>query len=172
MLSHWPCKSVACHKIQKKNKCLHQVMQGLGGSSAWSLAAGAPWSTTEHHGTARPLLQLCATLAQCWAQVCQAKGVWSELSVETTNMRWTISLRDVKQAAEKRMTGPSWCSWWDNLLRPVGFHPSGSHVHSAFPGQGHPEPGPSPGWQLRHLAVLSLPVSHLCHEPGTAGCSC
>lgn len=36
----------------------------MGGASAWPGAAGAPWSTTEHHGTVGPPLQLSATLAQ------------------------------------------------------------------------------------------------------------
>lgn len=119
------------------------------------------WSTMEHHGA--PWNSRATTPALCYS--CSTLST-SLSSQRGSDQNWVLKQQTwdgaypwgmLKQAAEKRMTGPSWCSRWDNLLRPAGFHPSGSHVHSAFSGQGHPEPGPSPGWQLRHLAVLSLP---------------
>lgn len=55
------------------------------------------------------------------------------------------------------MTGPSWLSQWDNLLRLVPLHPSRSHGHFTFSGRGRP--GPGRPHQPDSLAVLLSQLS-------------
>lgn len=84
---------------------------------------GAPRSTMEQsgHHSSSVLLLLNAE-----HEFVKPKGFGSELSVETTNMRWSISLRDVKTSSRKThdwslvvqsMGQPAQTSW----ISPIWF---------------------------------------------------
>lgn len=68
----------------------------------------------------------------------------------------------LKQEAEKCMTGPSWFSWWDNLLRLVQSHPPiRIHMH-ALPLLA--EAAPRQALLTRLTALLScFPLSTSAH---------
>lgn len=127
--------------------CLPQVTRGLGGTSAWPLAPGAPWSTMEQpgHHSSSVLLLLNAK-----HKFVKPKEFGSELSVETTNMRWSISLRDVKTGSRKThdwslmaqsMGQPAQTSW----ISPVWF----TRALSLF--------CPRPPWARSLLRLTALP---------------
>lgn len=95
----------------------------MGGTSAWPVAAGAPRSTMEQPGHHSSSVLLLLNVEH---EFVKPKGFGSELSVETTNMRWSISLRDVKTSSRKThdwslvvqsMGQPAQTSW----ISPIWF---------------------------------------------------
>lgn len=93
VLSHWPSKSVACHKIYKKTSACVKSHQD------WVLGHhGASQSTMEQpgHHSSSVLLLLNAE-----HELVKPKEFGSERSVETTNIWWSISPRDVKTSSRK-----------------------------------------------------------------------
>lgn len=128
--------------------------EGAGGS-AWAGATGTPRDAEERQGhrSSSALLLLNAE-----RKLVEPKGFGPELSVETTNTGWSVSLRDVKTRSRKMHD-------WSLVAQPMGQPAQTGSIspfsftralHLFWPRPPRARPS-SPAWQPRCLAFPSLP---------------
>ena len=113
MLSHSPCKSVDCHKTQKNREPASSHVR-----NRWHFCRRCRWlcrtcccgSTKERRGRRS---SSALVLLDAEHELVKPKGFGSELSVETTNTGWSVSLRGVKTRSRKMHD-------WSLVVQPMG----------------------------------------------------